>query len=142
VVDLMSDYNPIVKTSRPLATPVHVYDDPQGRKWRGGVVWSIDGDNITVRVRAEAAFNVDYIINVSLFPSAPAIGSPVVCRVEGSTPDDYQIAEIRGGVHPRSIFDDFPIVQTEAGLVDADVFMPSALNGIVAGVSIFQDGRD
>jgi len=112
---------------------VTVLDREDGSKFRGAVIWAINGDEITVRIQLEAFYVGDRVIPRSLIECEPdgirapvLVGQPVVVRLEGCCADDYQVVAIRGG-RPSMAAD-------EAELVRQGVFAPSLLNGVLRGV--------
>jgi len=79
---------------RSLRPDYLVYDLGDAR-WRGGQVWSIDGETVTIRCHVEQSYVRNVTCDLSLVPAgAQSIGSPVCCRLTGSDPDAQTIVEI------------------------------------------------
>lgn len=71
--------------------------DADGKRLRGGQLWSIDGSTITIRTQAEAAVVRDYQVAANMLPAdvAPVVGTPCVVEVVGATPDDFAVVTVR-----------------------------------------------
>jgi len=115
-----------VKRRRPS---VYVTDGPFG-KVRAGVVWGIDGAEVTIRLHLEAHRVGTRVVDGGLWTGAAAltVGAPVCCVVEGAGADDYVVT----AVHPGS-WSPGATVKSEGADVAAGVFnqaiVPAALGG-------------
>jgi hypothetical protein len=87
---------------RSMRPHVHVLDR-NSEKYRGGMVWQINGGTSVIRLQAEASYVRDKTVSTSLIPvDARSVGCPVVCKVTGNDADSYQVTEVLGGTfNPR-----------------------------------------
>ena len=84
-------------TAKVNRTPVHVYDAPDGTRWRGGIVLRLyrdeaDRELAVVRILAEHGSPREYTGPASLLP-CQQINVPIVARMVGDF--RYRIAELR-----------------------------------------------
>jgi hypothetical protein len=74
--------------------PRHVYVAPDGSRWRGGQLRSLNGETATIRLHSEVSIVSDYEVAAALLPAGLTIGDALMCRVTGPFP--YVITEVRG----------------------------------------------
>jgi hypothetical protein len=71
-----------------------------GGDWRGGRVVAINGQAITIRVRAEASYVHEYTVDRALFRDPPVLEGACVVKVGNlslqTAVPDYLITEVRG----------------------------------------------
>jgi Probable zinc-ribbon domain len=77
--------------------PDRVIYDAGTIRWRGGVVWSLDGATSTIKLHLAQHMIGTRTVATSLIPGdARTVGNPIACRVEGDGASSYVIIEIIG----------------------------------------------
>jgi len=75
----------------------HVHERADGTKLRGCQVWSINGDNMTVKVRLETHINGERTVARSLAPNA-IVGDGLIAEVTGTCADDYVVVALHDAI--------------------------------------------